>query len=32
VPGFAPVGRYSVTGWFQDATAVPTATKSRYGL
>jgi Rps23 Pro-64 3,4-dihydroxylase Tpa1-like proline 4-hydroxylase len=32
VPGFAPVGRYSVTGWFQDATAVPTTTKSRYGL
>ncbi len=32
VPGFAPIGRYSITGWFQDATAVPAATKSRYGM
>lgn len=32
VPDFAPIGRYSVTGWFQDATAVPAATKSRYGM
>jgi SM-20-related protein len=32
VPAFAPVGRYSITGWFQDATAVPAATKAKYGL
>jgi Rps23 Pro-64 3,4-dihydroxylase Tpa1-like proline 4-hydroxylase len=32
VPPYAPVGRYSVTGWFQDATAVPAATKAKYGL
>lgn len=31
VPPFAPVGRYAVTGWFQDATAVPAATRARYG-
>jgi SM-20-related protein len=32
VPPFAPAGRYSVTGWFQDATAVPASTKAKYGL
>ena len=32
VPPFAPTGRYSVTGWFQDATAVPAATKAKYGM
>jgi Rps23 Pro-64 3,4-dihydroxylase Tpa1-like proline 4-hydroxylase len=32
VPPFAPIGRYSITGWFQDATGVPAATKARYGL
>ena len=32
VPPFAPLGRYSITGWFQDATAVPADTKARYGL
>jgi Rps23 Pro-64 3,4-dihydroxylase Tpa1-like proline 4-hydroxylase len=32
VAPFAPLGRYSVTGWFQDATAVPPQTKARYGL
>ena len=32
VPAFAPVGRYAITGWFQDATAVPAATKAKYGM
>jgi SM-20-related protein len=32
VPAFAPTGRYSVTGWFQDATGVPQHTKAKYGL
>jgi Rps23 Pro-64 3,4-dihydroxylase Tpa1-like proline 4-hydroxylase len=32
VSPFAPLGRYSVTGWFQDATAVPQQTKARYGM
>lgn len=32
VPSYAPIGRYSITGWFQDATAVPAATKAKYGL
>jgi Rps23 Pro-64 3,4-dihydroxylase Tpa1-like proline 4-hydroxylase len=32
VPPFAPLGRYSITGWFQDATAVPASAKARYGL
>ena len=32
VSSFAPVGRYAITGWFQDATAVPSATKAKYGM
>lgn len=32
VAPFAPLGRYAVTGWFQDATAVPPQTKARYGM
>lgn len=32
VPPFAPLGRYSITGWFQDATAVPASARARYGL
>lgn len=32
VPPYAPVGRYAITGWFMDATAVPETTKARYGL
>jgi len=32
VSRFAPLGRYSITGWFQDATGVPSRTKARFGL
>lgn len=32
VPAFAPIGRYAITGWFQDSSAVPAATKARYGM
>ncbi len=32
VAPFAPIGRYAVTGWFQDATGVPASTRARFGM